>query len=203
MTQINRNDKITAQMSETQSNVENKVFGCLTEEQLTAFSKNLADASDCFMKDNFVYSYIKNADRILSKARLGEDQKDVIRGAFSMVLSVVPEEVFINREHYEHTAEYYYPEDLETQIELLENGEEGCEFEDKKEIADTAIQELGYVITDWTIEDITPYYPEDFSEAYDIIGRYIDVINECSEDGVPEWLHSEIQELCNQYEDYI
>lgn len=106
-----------------------------------------------------------------------------------------------NYEHYEFTPEYNFPDDFVYQIQLLEEGDEDCEYDSLEDIAKDAIEEAGYIVTDWQNCD---FYAEDFPEGYEALRSYLDVIEQCvGEEGIPDWLWDSYVELAQEYSEYI
>lgn len=137
------------------------------------------------VKPGYIISNLKMAQRLIDKARMSDDQKAVLRNSYGFLLTALcceNEEL----EHYEHVAEFYYPEDLKT-----------LEFDDEYDRGAAALNEIANVLTDWG-EDL--YYPEDWKEAKDVINEYLSII-EATNYVLPDWVKRDIKELDEKYED--
>ena len=177
-------ERITAQNSANQGKKNfdgtKELFNAVDVNEL---EKALSRYDFGIVSPSYIISNLKMAERLIEKARMGQEQKSVLRNGYGFLLSALcceDEEL----EHYEHVAEFYYPEDLKT-----------LEFDDEYDRGAAALNEIANVLTEWG-ENL--YYPEDWKEAKDILNEYLSII-EATNYVLPDWVERDIKELDEEY----
>lgn len=168
----------TAQNSANQS----KAFGLFTDQELTNIVNNSGSE---LVKPGFVINYLHQAEKILDRARMSDENKDFIKGAFTMLSAFGNWDI---KEHYEYIAQSDYPEDIR---KMLEEG-------DEDEAVDALEYEIGAITGDLQNEDL--YFPEEeIDKAVNALQEYSDLVDEYELD-LPEWTYREMQKVLNQYQ---
>lgn len=163
-------EMITAQNSSNQSNEDKDIFNVMSEEEL----RNALTHYDLgIVKPEYAISLIKRAETQIDKARMADDAKALVKNAFGLVLSLIPEN-FTERPHeesFEPSIEYLGPDEIISHMESIEEGEDD-EYGDYEELTDQIIYELSICLGDIDGTD----YPEDelINVAYPFIEEYFD-----------------------------
>ena len=176
-------EMLTAQDS---NKSQSKVFGLFTDEELTNIVNNSGTG---LVGAQFVINYLHQAEKMLDKARMSQDNRNFIKGAISMLASFGN---FETREHYEHVAARYYPEDLEgVTIDEFDG-----DFEDKDELLEEVSNEIQSILYDFN--DDSNFFPEDWETAKDIINAYVKILKDNDID-VPGWIADDVNERNAKY----
>lgn len=178
-----KDHKVVATQESTAQNSSNqgKVFGLFTDDELTNIVNN---SETVLVSPQFVISYLRQAERMIDKARMSQDNKNFVKGAISMLASFGN---FDTREHYEHVAARYYPEDLEgITIDEIDG-----DFEDKDELLEEVSNEIQSILYDF--DDDSNFFPEDWETARGIINAYVEILKDNNID-VPGWIADDIKE---------
>lgn len=176
-------EMLTAQDSEKS---QSKVFGLFTDEELTNIVNNSGTG---LVRAQFVINYLHQAEKMLDKARMSQDNRNFIKGAISMLAAFGN---FETREHYEHVAARYYPEDLEG----VTIGDFDGDFEDKDELLEEVSNEIQSILYDF--DDDSNFFPEDWETAKDIINAYVKILKDNDID-VPGWIADDVNERNAKY----
>lgn len=163
-------EMITAQNSSNQSN-DKDIFNVMSEEELT---NALTHYDLGIVKPEYAISLIKRAETQIDKARMADDAKALVKNAFGLVLSLIPEN-FTERPHeetYEPVPEYLFPDEIIPRMESLEAGEDDELYDDYEGIASQIVYELSFFLGDLYGTD----YPEEELDnvAYPFIEEYFD-----------------------------
>lgn len=153
--------EITAQNSDNQSD---KLFGTFTEDEMRNIVEN---SGQNFYRPNYVINYLKRAEHILDKARMSQDSKDFIKGAFQMMTDFGQ---WNTKTKYEFCVQRDDPDDIR---QMIENGE------DEDDIIDSLVYEMGTICGDlqndedlWFDEYEVEQAKEALDEFYSIITEY-------------------------------
>lgn len=181
-------ETITAQNSANQGN---EYFNGINQEELEGvceiLSKLWSKPGSLQLRPNYFENYLKMADGFVRSARTSDDKKNMVLNAIGFLCAALldtnkseDEEL----EHYEHVAEFYYPEDLKT-----------LEFDDEYDRGAAALNEITNVLSEWG-ENL--YYPEDWKEVKGILNEYLSII-EATDYVLPDWVKRDIKELDEKY----
>lgn len=147
----------TAQNSANQS----KAFGLFTDQELTNIVNNSGSE---FVRPSFLINYLHQAEKVLDRARMSDENRGFIKGAFAMLAAFGN---WNTRETYEYIVQNDDPDDIR---EMLENGDEDG-------AVDALNYEIGAITTDLQNEDF--YFPEEeVDKAKEALKEYAAIIQE-------------------------
>jgi hypothetical protein len=170
----------TAQNSANQS----RAFGLFTDQELTNIVNNSGNA---LVLPSFLINYLHQAEKVLDRARISDDNRNFIKGAFAMLCAFGN---WDTRAHYEYMAQNDSPEDIRC---MLEEGEEA-----REDIADCIRYEMWTVLND--IQDDEWFVPEnELDNALEALEGYLDVVHEYElEDLLGQDILTETEKVLNQ-----
>lgn len=176
--QVAATQESTAQNSANQS----KAFGLFTDYELGNIVKNSGSE---FVQPSFLINYLHQAEKILDRARMSDENRDFIKNAFSMLCA------FGNWDTMDHYEFIYQSETPDSIRERLESGD------DREIIADDVDYELGCICSDLDSED---YYFDDYEVecAVNALREFMDIVNEYNLD-IPRNSYDYVYEVMGRY----
>ena len=170
-------ETITAQNSNNQSE---KLFGTFTEDEMRDIVDN---SGQDFIKPNYVINYLKQAERILDKARMSDENKNFIKGAFQMMAGFGQ---WNTKEKYEFCFQGYDPYDIR---EMLEEGKE-------EEAVDALVYEMGTICGDLQNDEQYWFDEYEVEEAKEALDEFISIIQEYElEEKIDDWTYNEAHKV--------
>lgn len=175
---------VAAQESTTQNSVnqgkkfdgKKQMFNAINEKDLLRVLDNFDFG---IVKPSYIVNNLKMSESFIDKARIPDERKALLRNSFGFLLMALESSV---KEHFEHIAEHYYPEDFE---------DTDLEGDDLKIMV---CNEIDYIIADWDPSASGfKYYSEDWEDARNIIQAYMDVLDANGIE-VPGWVIEGINE---------
>lgn len=148
------------------------------------------------LEPDFVVAYLKRCDSIINNWKMSEDTKTFIKGGFSLLASLIPDNCW--KRDYDWIANAFYPEDIE---ELINSGG----YDSAQEAIDEIDYEIGCILTDFSnsIEDGVPY--SNWEEMKDIIEDYealVAVVEEDEKLGSDDFEHYDINKDINRLDKF-
>lgn len=152
-------EMITAQNSDNQSD---KLFGTFDKYELRNIVEN---SGENFIKANYVINYLKQAEHILDKARMSQENKDFIKGAFQLMTGFGQ---WNTKQKYEFILQEYDPDDIR---EMLEEGNE-------EDAIDALLYEMGFLAGDLQNDDDLWFDEYEVEQAKFALEEFYDIVNE-------------------------
>ena len=168
----------TAQNSVNQS----KAFGLFTDDELA----NIVHNSGAFLSSKFFINSMHQAERMIDKARMNQDNKNFIKETLRMLVSFGKWDIV---EHYEFIIQNSDPDDIR---EMLEDG-------DKEGAVEELDYEIGIITGDLQREDL--FFPEEEVEkAKEALNEYYSIINEYGlQDLFDDYIFKEMDKVLGIY----
>lgn len=156
-------EKITAQNSTNQSN---KLFGTFTEDEVRGIVYGADQSkSEVKFRPDFVINYLKQAERILDKARMNDEQKNFVKGAFNLMAGFGHWKA---KSKYEFIIQCDDPDDIR---QYLEDGDEEYAIQ-------SLLEEMGFIASDLQNDEDYWFDEYEVEQAKDALEDYYSIINE-------------------------
>lgn len=180
MTQ-SKDHKVVATQESTAQNSANqsKVFGLFTDQELTNIVNNSGNE---LVRPSFLINYLHQAEKILDRARMSDENRNFIKGAFAMLCAFGN---WDRREEYEFNFQNYDPDDIRV---MIEDG-------DVDGAVDSLKYEMGCICTD--INNVDLVFPEEeLEEAKEALEGYMSIVNEYDLDlGDDGWTEEQVEKV--------
>lgn len=153
-------EKITAQNSTNQSD---KLFGTFDEYEL----RNIVENSEQdLIKPNYVINYLKQAEHILDKARMSDENKNFIKGAFQMMAGFGQ---WNTKTKYEFIFQNDDPDDIR---QMIEDGE------DEEYVLESLMMEMSFIAGDLQNDEQYWFDEYEVEEAKEALEEYYNIVEE-------------------------
>ena len=152
-------EMITAQNSDNQSD---KLFGTFDEYEMRNIVYN---SEQDLIKPNYVINYLKQAEHILDKARMSQENKNFIKGAFQMMAGFGQ---WNTKEKYEFILQNNDPDDIRQMLE--EGDEEGA--------VDALDYEMGTICGDLQNDEQYWFDEYEVEQAKEALNEFISIVQE-------------------------
>jgi len=152
-------EMITAQNSNNQGN---RLFGTFTEEEMRNIVYN---SEQDFIKPNYVINYLKQAEHILDKARMSDENRNFIKGAFQMMAGFGQ---WNTKEKYEFILQSNDPYDIR---QMLEDG-------DEEDAIEALIYEVGFLAGDLQNDEQYWFDEYEVGEAKEALEEFYSIVQE-------------------------
>lgn len=152
-------EMITAQNSNNQCE---KLFGAFTDDEMRNIVEN---SGENYLKAKYVINYLKQAEYILDKARMSQENKNFIKGAFQLMAGLGQ---WNTKEKYEFILQEYDPDDVR---EMLEEGNE-------EDAIDALLYEMGFLAGDLQNDEELWFDEYEVEQAKYALEEFYDIIND-------------------------